>query len=220
MAEAAAAPAGSVQATWDNHFGGFNTADIPKILADYTETSEVQVYNETTGEKKVYVGQEAIGGLFAGIFELLGEHSANLKAPVLDVNAEQKQVFLVWNCEPVVLSATDTFILDDNFKFIRQNIVIRTAKAPASQSVQATWDNHFAGFGAGDVPKILEDYTATSEVQVHDQTTGETKVYVGQEAIGDMFFGLFELLGDAAANLKAPVLDINEAQKQDRKSVV
>ena len=42
----------------------------------------------------------------------------------------------MWNCEPVVLSATDTFILDDNFKFIRQNIVIRTAKAPASQSVQ------------------------------------------------------------------------------------
>ena len=91
-ASAALANCTQNQATWDNHFGGFNTADIPKILADYTETSEVQVYNETTGEKKVYVGQEAIGGLFAGIFELLGEHSANLKAPVLDVNAEQKQV--------------------------------------------------------------------------------------------------------------------------------
>ena len=116
----------SVQASWDNHFAAFGGQNLDQIMVDYTENSVVRLYNFTKKEKAEFKGLDAIRGMFAGLFAELKDLSG-LEAPVVDVDEEGKQVFLVWKCPTSgYTDVSDTFVFDDNFKINRQNIVALT----------------------------------------------------------------------------------------------
>jgi hypothetical protein len=84
------------QAGWDNHFSAFAEQNVSKILLDYTEESEIKVYNMATEQYSTHTGLAEIGMLFAGLFVELHDNS-QLAAPVVMVEHEPiPQVFLVW----------------------------------------------------------------------------------------------------------------------------
>merc|ERR1712154_547532 len=119
---------------------------------------------------------------------------------------DAKQAFLVWKCPGCGFdTASDTFIFGNNFRILRQNIVVtQRASIPqavadgkyAPKSVQEAWDNHFAAFGGQDLAKMLLDYDETSVAQVHNNVTMETTEFAGVEKIKEMFTGLFADLSD------------------------
>ena len=116
----------SVQASWDNHFGAFGSKNVDQIMADYTEASLIKVWNFTKKEKTEYKGLAEIRTCFEGLFATLTDLSG-LEAPVIDVDAEGKQVFLVWKCPTSgYTDVSDTFIFDSDHKIHRQNIVMST----------------------------------------------------------------------------------------------
>jgi len=130
----------SVQQAWDNHFAAFGAQDLDKIMLDYDETSVARTYDNTTGQKAEYRGTAGIRQMFTNLFADLKD-LATLNAPVIDVEEDAKQVFLVWKCPGCGYKhATDTFIFGPDFKIKRQNIVITkeavaaAAPAPAPSS--------------------------------------------------------------------------------------
>jgi len=130
----------SVQMAWDNHFNAFGTQDLDKIMLDYDETSVARTYDNTTGQKAEYRGTASIRQMFANLFADLKD-LATLDAPVVEVEEDAKQVFLVWKCPGCGYKhATDTFIFGPDFKIKRQNIVVTkeavaaVASAPAPSS--------------------------------------------------------------------------------------
>jgi len=159
----------------------------------------------------VYTGLAGVQKCFEGLFKTLS-NTSDLAAPVIDVNEAALEVFLIWSCKASgIESATDTFIFDSNFKIARQNVVLTSKPVPtATTSVQASWDNHFAAFGAQNVSKILEDYTNSSIITVYDQTSQEKVVYTGLAGVQKCFEGLFKTLSNTS-DLAAPVIDVNEA---------
>jgi len=80
----------------------------------------------------------------------------------------------------------------------------------APVSVQASWDNHFAAFGALNLEQILLDYTEDSIITVYDQTSGSNTVFAGMAGVRECFEGLFGRLTDLS-DLAAPVADVQEA---------
>ena len=117
-----------VNAAWDNHFAAFGAQDVEKILADYSEESEIRVYDQTTGEKKLFVGLEGVREAFVGLFASLPDLS-ELAAPPVDVSEARSQVLLVWECPSSgVVRATDTFLFDAAGKIVTQNVVMVTSK--------------------------------------------------------------------------------------------
>ena len=163
-----------VNAAWDNHFAAFGAQDVEKILADYSEESEIRVYDQTTGEKKLFVGLEGVREAFVGLFASLPDLSA-LAAPLVDVSEARSQVLLVWECPSSgVVRATDTFLFDAAGKIVTQNVVLVTKPV-----VQPAWDNHFAAFGAQDLDRILLDYCDTSIIKVWDNTAKTKTTYNG-----------------------------------------
>lgn len=211
------APA-KVQEAWDNHFAAFGAQDVEKILLDYDENSVARVHNNVTGETAQFKGLDGIRKMFVGLFADLKDLST-LSAPVVDVEEDAKQVFLVWKCPGCGYdTATDTFLFGSNLKILRQNIVVtqRTSTANGDykpKSVQEAWDNHFAAFGAQDVNKILLDYDESSVARVHNNVTMETSEFTGVAKIREMFTGLFADLSDLSS-LDAPVVTVEEAAKQ------
>jgi len=216
----------SVQASWDNHFAAFGAQDLAKILLDYTEASVARVYDYTDMSLKRYDGISGMTNLFTGLFQKLSDLSG-LDAPVVKVEQWPGggQVFLVWRCPtsgmPLV---TDTFVFDQGFKILRQNIVVFAgpgADAPEAHDiadssdetdksgVQASWDNHFAAFGGQDVDKILLDYTEASVVRVYDFEEKGLATYKGLRGAKDLFTGLFAQLTDLSG-LKAPVVRVEQ----------
>ena len=192
---------------------------MEKILLDYTEDSEIKIFNWSTGNEYVFKGLSGIRAFFTGLFADLADLSG-LAAPVVDVLEDS--VFLVWQCPTSGVDlATDTFIFDKTTgKIMKQNIACLQPGAPADGPkpvntaptggvVQASWDNHFAAFGAQDVPKILLDYTGTSQVTVYDATTGKKSVYTGLTEIEECFTELFAALPDLSS-LGAPVVQVEE----------
>ena len=81
---------------------------------------------------------------------------------------------------------------------------------PQGGPVQASWDNHFAAFGAQDVDKILLDYTEKSVIKVYNQVTGELVEFKGLKAVKECFTGLFKDLSDLSG-LAAPAIRVEEA---------
>lgn len=97
-------------------------------MYDYTEDSVVTVYDHTTSKQDTYKGMAQIKGMFEGLFKMLSDLS-NLGAPVVEVHDSPASVFLIWSCPASgVLSATDTFFFDSNFKITRQNVVITSGE--------------------------------------------------------------------------------------------
>merc|ERR1712154_565403 len=144
--------ASTVQAAWDNHFAAFGAQDLDKIMLDYDETSMVRVHNNVTMETSQFKGLSEIRTMSTNLFADLSD-LATLSAPVVNVDENEKQVFLVWKCPGCGYdTATDTFIFGKHNKISRQNIVVTQAKQPPKEgyfasTVQAAWDNHFAAFG-------------------------------------------------------------------------
>jgi len=210
----------SVQEAWDNHFAAFGAQDLDKIMLDYDDNSVARVHNDVTGQTSEFKGLFEIRTMFAGLFADLSDLST-LSAPVVTVEEDAKQVFLVWKCPGCGYdAATDTFLFtnDKKFKILRQNIVVTKREATAlsgykPKNVQEAWDNHFAAFGAQDVDKILLDYDDSSVARVHNNVTGETNKFEGAKGIREMFVGLFADLKDLAT-LQAPVVEVEEDAKQ------
>ena len=120
------------------------------------------------------------------------------------------------------MHCTDTFLFNDAGKIVRQTVCILNEGAPAGKAplctepqggpVQASWDNHFAAFGAQDVDKILLDYTEKSVIKVYNQVTGELVEFKGLKAVKECFTGLFKDLSDLSG-LAAPAIRVEEAIK-------
>ena len=114
-----------VQKGWDNHFAAFGAQDVEKILEDYTEDSQVMVWDTSKNEKSVFKGISKIKLLFEGLFKNLSDISA-LAAPLIEVEEDPgNMVFLVWECPSSkgYTKVTDTFIFKGD-KILRQNIVV------------------------------------------------------------------------------------------------
>jgi len=88
----------------------------------------------------------------------------------------------------------------------------------APVTVKAAWDNHFSAFGSKDVDKILKDYSETSVITVHDQTTGANTVYRGLAGVRNCFDGLFTSLSDMS-DVAAPVQVVREPAEHEPGSV-
>merc|ERR1719188_1266950 len=117
-------PKPSPLAARDNHFEAFGKQDLDKIMLDYDETSVARVYDNTTGQKTEFRGTAMIRQMFTNLFADLKD-LATLDAPVVDVEEDAKQVFLIWKCPGCgYKTATDTFIFGPDFKIQRQNIVV------------------------------------------------------------------------------------------------
>jgi len=134
---------GIVQAAWDNHFGAFGSQNIDQILLDYTEESMINVYDQFARVWTVYDGLARVRELFTGLFAQLN-NLTTLSAPVVRVEENPGQVFLIWNCPGVGYeSATDTFLFTGN-KISIQNVVFRyvapqaPTEAPTAQTESPT----------------------------------------------------------------------------------
>lgn len=124
------------------------------------------------------------------------------------MDVSNSSVFLIWDCPAAGFDqVTDTFLFDDDFKIINQNVVV---KGYQPQSTQEAWNNHFAAFGGSDLDKIMLDYTDTSVVRTYDFASPEGYVvHEGLHAISLMFVKLFSDLGDKES-LVAPVIDVHD----------
>jgi len=193
---------------------------LDKIMLDYTEMSVVRLFVNNSQEKHVYEGVSEIREMFACLFKELCDLST-LKAPIVDVEEDARQVFLTWECPGCgYATATDTFIFDECLKIARQNIVVTKGLATsvaegtyAPRSVQQAWDNHFSAFGEQDLDKIMLDYTEMSVVRLFVNNSQEKHVYEGVSEIREMFACLFKELCDLST-LKAPIVDVEEDARQ------
>ena len=208
-------------AAWANHFAAFGSQDVGKILLDYCEQSKIVVYNWHDDTETVYNGMAGAKRCFNELFAKLKDLSG-LAAPVIHVEeGNPKSVFLIWRCPTSGFThCTDTFLFDDAGKIVRQTVCILNEGAPACKAplctepqggpVQASWDNHFAAFGAQDVDRILLDYTEKSTIKVYNQVTDELTEFKGLKAVKECFTGLFSDLSDLSG-LAAPAIRVEEA---------
>ena len=115
--------ASSVQSAWDNHFAAFGAQDVDKIMLDYSDTSVLKAFDHRTQALVTCTGRGQIRDFFINLFATLSDTS-ELAAPVIEVTeAPAKQIYLIWSCASSgIVSATDTFMFDDNYKISRQNI--------------------------------------------------------------------------------------------------
>jgi len=200
---------GAVHDGFSNHFAAFGGQDVEQIMLDYTEESVITVFNHVTGQKDVFEGLDGVRSCFVGLFASLPDTS-DLGAPIIHVEeGGSAQVFLIWRAPASGYdSATDTFIFSPEGKILRQNVVVHYEVE--SPTVQASWDNHFAAFGALNLEQILLDYTEDSIITVYDQTSGSNTVFAGMAGVRECFEGLFGRLTDLS-DLAAPVADVQEA---------
>ena len=118
--------ASTVTAAWDNHFSAFGGQDLEKILLDYTDESEVIVWDTKTGTRSDFKGLAGVKDLFTGLFAKLSDLST-LAAPLIEVQESSGMVFLVWEYPGCgYQKVTDTFIFKGD-KILRQNIVVFSA---------------------------------------------------------------------------------------------
>jgi len=147
----------TVQKAWDNHFAAFrkgaegnvddpHTEALDMIMKDYIESSVVHMatYEEGATEipdLKPHKGLKDIRDMFKGLFFGEIDNNCNLGTPLVEVTGKDggdaKQVFLVWRIPASKFKwATDTFIFDEDFKIIKQNIV--AVQAPTDTAGCAT----------------------------------------------------------------------------------
>jgi len=218
------AKSATVQASWDNHFAAFGSQNVEQILKDYTETSVINVYNQSTGTQKTYKGIAGATDCFTGLFKALSDLS-DLAAPVIEVHEpsgeEPGSVLLIWSCKASGFQqATDTFIFDAAGKIVRQNVVcVNTNEAAGTKyeetpstsgPIRTAWDNHFGAFGGQNVADILKDYTEASIITVYNQADGTKTEFKGLTGVQDCFTGLFKSLHDCS-DLAAPVQHVEES---------
>jgi len=152
----------SVQAAWDNHFEAFGKQDLVNIMLDYDETSVARVYNFTDGSSTTFTGTAQILQMFTGLFAELRDLST-LDAPVVQVDESPKMVYLCWKCPGSgFATATETFLLGDDYKIKRQNIVL-TKAAPAAPTPAVPSEAAAASKGASSKKKTTKKTSARKE---------------------------------------------------------
>merc|ERR1719506_2217749 len=77
--------AAKVQAGWNNHFAAFGTQNVTMILDDYTEESQIIVYNANADVATVYEGIAGATMLFNNLFAQLTDLTT-LGIPYLQVD--------------------------------------------------------------------------------------------------------------------------------------
>eukprot|EP00475_Leptophrys_vorax_P032884 TRINITY_DN51262_c0_g1_i1.p1 TRINITY_DN51262_c0_g1~~TRINITY_DN51262_c0_g1_i1.p1 ORF type:complete len:131 (-),score=35.57 TRINITY_DN51262_c0_g1_i1:77-469(-) len=118
----------SVQAVWDHHFAAFGGHNVPEIIIDYTEESVVNMYNHTDGTLNTYKGITQIEACFTSLFQSLTDMSGTA-APVQSVDEKHKTLFLIWQVTGSgYTKCTDTFVLNNDYKIIAQNVVVSYTK--------------------------------------------------------------------------------------------
>jgi len=121
--------AGPITKAWDNHFKAFGGQNTTQILEDYTESSVINVWDNTKATFTSHAGLAAVEAFFNGLWVELNAakqgDDLGLNVPVLEIEPEEKSVFLVWESfsHP---KATDSFYFDDEGKILVQNIVVAT----------------------------------------------------------------------------------------------
>jgi len=122
---------------WDNHLKCFGARDSNTscMMDDYTDSSIVQVWDNTQDTYEVFEGLDKIQGMFVSLFAAMAAEAETqgdpttegLEVRLLEVDETFSSVFLVWesNSHP---KATDTFTFNGD-KITRQNIVVTTKKA-------------------------------------------------------------------------------------------
>lgn len=130
---------------WANHFEAFSHMDEDKILADYDDTSIIDVYNDACpeGKQKVmsYTGKTEIKAFFKYLFTTLGINGSNIALPEFTGRAPNpivepsamddfslpptSNVFLVWSAVGQgITHATETFTWKKGGMVKKQNIVV------------------------------------------------------------------------------------------------
>eukprot|EP00401_Gymnodinium_catenatum_P043054 CAMPEP_0117573360 /NCGR_PEP_ID=MMETSP0784-20121206/60910_1 /TAXON_ID=39447 /ORGANISM="" /LENGTH=219 /DNA_ID=CAMNT_0005371915 /DNA_START=42 /DNA_END=701 /DNA_ORIENTATION=- len=126
----------SVKEAWDNYFDAFSKRDVSRVIMDYDETSHVRVFNNTDGAKAEYCGTIRIHQMFQQLFAEL-EDLSTFDTPVVDIDEDAGQVFIVWKCPSSgYLAATETLIFSASFKIWKQNIVITKVPRCAAALIQ------------------------------------------------------------------------------------
>lgn len=131
------APDNPLKQGWDNHFAcfGARNATTECMMADYTETSIVQLWDNTKNELKTYTGIDPIQDMFKALFMAMADERTDaddkdtegLQVGLLELNAKYSSVFLVWESTSHP-KATDTFTFVGD-KIARQNIVVSSKRA-------------------------------------------------------------------------------------------
>ena len=79
------------------HFAAFAAQDVDAILLDYTDDSQIIVYNQVDGGYNVFEGLSGVETYFTGLFDSLYDVS-DLAAPLIEVEEKPYgQVFLIWS---------------------------------------------------------------------------------------------------------------------------
>ena len=200
-----------VQAGWDNHFAAFGGQNLSGILQDYTETSILNIYDAGSGVQRQYVGLSEIEDAFAALFAQLTDLSG-LAAPVVEVDEEREEVFLVWECPSSgIRKATDTFSFVGN-KIMAQTFAIYptdgatpvqpvglTIGSPMTGDtgnggiVDSAIDHHYGAFFGADLAATLVDYADNIEFNTHDLRTGVTTTCTGMDCVRNSFAPLYDM---------------------------
>jgi len=137
----AAEPANTtaISMAWSNHFTAFGARDNDTIMADYSPSSIVQLFDNRNLAYSTYTGIDEIKGMFTDLFAAMAADASTpgdpntegLAVSLLEIEERFNSVFLAWKSTSHP-KATDTFIFNGD-KIIRQNIVV-TTKAPLMKS--------------------------------------------------------------------------------------
>ena len=122
-----------VAAAWDNHFSAFGGQNVTKIMKDYDNSSEVYVFNHSSGNLDTHTGTTEIQSLFEALFSSLPDPD-DVGAPVQIVEEKETApyVLLVWKSpRNGYARATDTFVFNnaDTAMIKRQFVVVASEAA-------------------------------------------------------------------------------------------
>lgn len=183
-----------------------NRCKKKNLFKRYTPKSVINVYNYEDGSHTVYEGLKDIKKYYKSAFDFV-----NIRTPVQRIaespDAAPLGVFFAWSSDSNM--GTETLISNSQGKVVRENVVIYSKLAP----VQAAWNNHFRSWLAGNLTRILEDYTEDSVVTVFNRNAGGSpNEFKGIEAISGLFKGFFFPTLFNTNDLKAPIQLITEAK--------
>jgi len=174
---------GSIEETWANHQNSVETKDIDKMMEGYTEQSQIKYWMAPAGKYWTVSGLDQIRK-FNNVGFLDSGRSPNEISQITD----DRQTWTFWDQPEKVETGTDTFIYDDNFKFIRQYVY--TASYPGlpqfssppfgsfgvsthgNGPTQHAWDIHAAAWRSQKIEDILTDYTEASIMRIFSGVYG------------------------------------------------
>eukprot|EP00747_Dinoflagellata_sp_TGD_P067295 gnl/TRDRNA2_/TRDRNA2_155207_c0_seq2.p1 gnl/TRDRNA2_/TRDRNA2_155207_c0~~gnl/TRDRNA2_/TRDRNA2_155207_c0_seq2.p1 ORF type:complete len:151 (+),score=21.90 gnl/TRDRNA2_/TRDRNA2_155207_c0_seq2:2-454(+) len=109
---------------WESHLSAFRARDIDRMLLDYTNRSEIKLYDYGAAKLQTYKGLEDVRRCFAALFSSLTDLTT-FSTPVVKIDQKPNSIFVVWKCPGSgYRHATDTFVLDEEFRVVRQNLVV------------------------------------------------------------------------------------------------